>query len=274
MLKLSVGIEMIFSEYDFLSRLDATVDAGLSAVEMWSWRDKDLEKLNERRKRLNVDILGINLEPQVSILEGNNFPALCKNLLETCIVAKQLNCEFITAHLQEVPHGPGLQWYSYMSDNNIRTHREKQKKNYISALKEAVPIAEDHGITLLLEPLNTLIDHSGYFLSSSIEALNIIKEVGNPSLGLLFDCYHQQISEGSLITNISRDMDLVKHIHLADAPGRHEPGTGEINFKNVLKVVKEKGYNGHIGLEYIPKFNSLSSLQHIKLIIDELNGLQ
>jgi hydroxypyruvate isomerase len=104
----------------------------------------------------------------------------------------------------------------------------------------------------VLEPLNTLKDHRGYFLASSYEAFEIIEEVGSPAVKVLYDIYHQQITEGNLIPTITENIGLIGHFHVADVPGRHQPGTGEINYKNVFAAIDGSGYNRYVGLEYGP----------------------
>jgi len=270
---LSVGIELIFKQHDFLSRIDSVAKAGLPAIELWGWMDKDIDAIDESRRRHNLEIAVLNLDPPVNVLKGDAIPALTQAVKESCEAAVKLGCKRITSHLQEVPWGSGEEWYSFMGNAENSRLREEQLKNYIKALKAAAPIAEDSGVTLMLEPLNTLVDHSGYFLSSSIEAIEIIRQVDSTALRLLFDCYHQQITEGNLTDNLTRDISLVEHIHVADVPGRNEPGTGEINFLNVLAAAKRAGYNGYVGLEYIPTCDSLESMNHIRNIVEQVNSL-
>ena len=104
-------------------------------------------------------------------------------------------------------------------------------------------------MTIVLEPLNILVDHMGYYLVTSKEGFDVIREVNSPNVKLLFDVYHQQTSEGNLISNIRNNIDLIGHIHLGDVPGRKEPGTGEINYRNVFKAICESGYTGYCALE-------------------------
>ncbi|NLA77243.1 MAG: hypothetical protein GX851_05355, partial [Clostridiales bacterium] len=99
--------------------------------------------------------------------------------------------------------------------------------------------------------------------SSSYEGFGIVREVGSGNVKLLYDIYHQQITEGNLIPNIIKNIGLVGHFHAADNPGRHEPGTGEINYKNVFSAIDKSGYDGYIGLEYEPTLNSAESLKSL-----------
>ena len=104
----------------------------------------------------------------------------------------------------------------------------------------------------MVEPLNSSVDHPGYFLYSYEVAVKIMKEIDRPNIRLLYDIYHMQIMEGNLTKTIQQQLNRIGHIQLADNPGRHEPGTGEINFPNLFKFIDEAGYAGWIGLEYKP----------------------
>ena len=127
--------------------------------------------------------------------------------------------------------------------------RAAQHAICVETLKALAPLAEDAGIQIVLEPLNVLVNHKGYFLVTSAEGFEMIREVGSPNVKLLFDIYHQQISEGNLIPNIVNNIDLIGHFHIADNPGRKEPGTGEINYTNILKAIQQTSYNGYLAFE-------------------------
>ena len=130
--------------------------------------------------------------------------------------------------------------------------RAEQMTNAVAALREAAPILQKNGITAVVEILNTYVDHAGYFLSLVRDGAELVDRVGSPNVKLLFDIYHTQIMEGNLISNIRSNIDRIGHFHVGDVPGRHEPGTGEINYRNVFKAIYELGnrYQGYVGLEY------------------------
>jgi len=123
---------------------------------------------------------------------------------------------------------------------------------------------------LVIEPLNVLVDHPGYYLTTSAEGFEILDEVDSPNVKLLYDIYHQQVTEGNLIATITSHIAQIAHFHVADVPGRHEPGTGEINWVNVLRAIDEAGYAGYVGLEYMPTGATVESLEYIKAVV---NGL-
>lgn len=130
--------------------------------------------------------------------------------------------------------------------------RSEQMANAVAALREAAPILQKNGITAVVEILNTYVDHAGYFLYYVRDGAELVDRVGSPNVKLLFDIYHTQIMEGNLINNIRSNIERIGHFHVGDVPGRHEPGTGEINYRNVFQAIYELGdrFQGYVGLEY------------------------
>lgn len=124
-----------------------------------------------------------------------------------------------------------------------------QMANVIESLKRAAEILEPHGLTMVLEPLN-FRDHPGLFLTTSPQAYEICKAVDSPACKILFDIYHQQIQEGNLIPNITACWDEIAYFQIGDNPGRKEPTTGEINYKNVFKFIYDNGFKGILGMEH------------------------
>jgi hydroxypyruvate isomerase len=126
----------------------------------------------------------------------------------------------------------------------------QQTSNCIEALKRAAEIVEKTKMVLVLEPLNEKVDHAGYFVVYSEHAGEIIGGVNHPQVKILFDMYHQQISEGNIINHIDQYYDLIGYFQTGDVPGRREPYTGEMNYQNIFRHLYKKGYKGLIGLEH------------------------
>jgi hydroxypyruvate isomerase len=131
-----------------------------------------------------------------------------------------------------------------------RIHLDFQNSNVIEALKRAAGMLEPHGLVMVLEPLNTLRNHPGMFLTTTPQAHMICKAVGSPACKILYDAYHQQITEGNLIPNIDAAWSEIAYFQVGDNPGRNEPGTGEINYRNLFRHIHEKGYSGIVGMEH------------------------
>jgi hydroxypyruvate isomerase len=133
---------------------------------------------------------------------------------------------------------------------DTRLEMNYQTAHVVEALRRAAAICEPHGLVLVIEPLNTLRDHPGQFLTRIPQAYQICKAVGSPSCKILFDLYHQQITEGNLIPNIEAAWDEIAYFQVGDNPGRKEPGTGEINYGSVFRHIHGKGYTGIVGMEH------------------------
>ncbi|MBO2544656.1 TIM barrel protein [Salegentibacter sp. BDJ18] len=157
-----------------------------------------------------------------------------KEIRESVEVAKRVNAKWMTV----VP--------GYVDQ---RQNKQYQTANVIESLKRAADILEPHDLTMVLEPLN-FRDHPGLFLSESPQAYQICKAVNSPSCKILFDIYHQQIQEGNLIPNIEAGWDEIAYFQVGDNPGRNEPTTGEINYRNVFKYIHSKGFDGIVGMEH------------------------
>jgi hydroxypyruvate isomerase len=127
---------------------------------------------------------------------------------------------------------------------------ERQTQNVIAGLKKAAEIMEGSNLTLVLEPLNVRVDHAGYHVVTSEHAARIVDGVGSNHVKILFDIYHQQISEGNLTDNLDRYWDKIAYLQIGDVPGRKEPGTGEIRYQHLFRHVYEKGYQGMLGMEH------------------------
>lgn len=127
-----------------------------------------------------------------------------------------------------------------------------------------VDILEPHGLVMVLEPLN-FRDHPGLFLTESPQAFQICKAVDSPSCKILFDIYHQQIQEGNLIPNIDDSWDEIAYFQIGDNPGRKEPTTGEINYKNIFSFIYKKGYDGILGMEH---GNAIQGVEGEKALVD------
>jgi len=151
----------------------------------------------------------------------------------------------------EVAQRVNAKWMTVVpGDLHDRLRMGYQMANCVELLKRCCDIVEPHGRVMVIEPLNPLTDHPGEFLSESPQAFLICRAVNRPSCKILYDIYHQQITEGNLIANIDHCWDEIGYFQVGDNPGRAEPGTGEINYANVFRHIHQKGYDGIVGLEH------------------------
>ncbi len=240
--RFAANLTMLFTERPFLDRFAAAARAGFEAVEFlfpYAFEKAELKAaLTSNHLTLVLHNLpagnwekgdrGIACDPQ----RRAEFREGVTKAIEyaTALGCKQLNC---LAGI--VAPGDAAIAHDTLVDN----------------LKFAAPALEAAGLTLLLEPVNTR-DIPGFFVNRSAQALAIIDEVGAPNLKLQYDIYHAQVMEGDLARTIETNLARISHIQLADNPGRHEPGTGEINYQYLFRRIDELGYTGWIGCEYKP----------------------
>ena len=130
---------------------------------------------------------------------------------------------------------------------------EEKYESVLEGLKAIAPLAEEAGVTLLLEPLNSLVDHAGYFLDRSALGFELVRAVDSPRIKVLYDIYHMQVMEGNIIQTLTGNLDVIGHIHVADVPGRHEPGSGELNYANIMEALCQADYDKYVGFEFDPK---------------------
>lgn len=246
-MRFSVSVGAVFNKLDLVGGMKAARAAGYDAVEFWGWWDQDIKQIKAARNDLGLDIAALCTR-FISLVN----PALRKQyvdgLKETMDVALELGCRRIISQV-----GNDLPGVS----------RDHQHKSLANGLAECAPMLEKAGVTLVFEPLNTLVDHNGYYLYSSDEAFFLEAEVGSPSVKVLFDIYHQQIMEGNLISRIRSNIGRIGHFHAAGNPGRHELDNGEINYAQVFRAIRETDYNGFVGLEYFPVRDPAEGLREV-----------
>ncbi len=166
---------------------------------------------------------------------------------------KELQNEFIENIKGSIPVAKrvGAQWMTVVPGYvDLSKEKAYQTANVIDSLRRACELLEPQGLVMVLEPLNWWSNHAGQFLTEIPQAYEICRAVNSPSCKILFDIYHQQISEGNLIPNINKTWGEIGYFQIGDNPGRNEPTTGEINYKNVFKAIKDKKFKGILGMEH------------------------
>lgn len=253
----SACIEPMYSEIPFLDRFQAAKDDGFEFVEFWSWTDKDLDAVKAAAEAAGIGISGFNGDAELSLIDPAQKTDYLEFLKKSVAAAQKTGARSVTIHSNGLGEG-GL------VINDYRDLSDTVKLcAMFGTLIECAKIAEESGIQMNLEPLNITTDHVGNYLQTTRMAAEMTRLIGSPKLKVLYDAYHMQLNEGSLCDNIRRYADQLGHIHVADAPGRHEPGTGEINYAKVLSCLEESGYTGLIGFELIPETSTLEAVKAI-----------
>lgn len=256
MIKLSGCIEMLYRNLPIDERIRKVSALGMPAFEFWGFGNKDLNLINRLKQEVGLEIATFVADTGGSLVDPNTRPKFIEGIKRSIEAAKQVGCKNLLILVgNEIP--------------DVR--RSIQRNSIVESLKAVAKMAEDANITLNVEPLNVLVNHKGYYLSTSAEGFQIVSEVGSPSVKLLFDIYHQQITEGNLISNITANINNIGHFHVADVPGRHEPGSGEINYANIFKAISDSSYSGFVGLELVTTKPEEEALKPTLEMVAKLN---
>jgi hydroxypyruvate isomerase len=229
---------------DVVSQIDFMAETGFTAFEDNGMRERPVAEqeriasaLQRHDMRMGVFVANSNGFGQPSFTKGD--PAMRDKFLADCRTSV------------EVAKRVGARWMTVvMGDLHPRLEMDYQTANAVESLRRAVEIFEPHGLIMVLEPLNPWRDHPGMFLTKIPQAYLICKAVDSPACKILFDIYHQQITEGNLIPNIDLAWDEIAYFQIGDNPGRNEPTTGEINYRNVFRHIHGKAYDGVLGMEH------------------------
>ena len=244
----SVCLNALFGGLSIDQAIRSAHACGLNAFEIWGWWDADLEALTSAKAECGMHMTAMCTR-MVSLTDPEKREAYLNGLKETIGVAKRMRCSVLISQVgNELAH----------------LSREAQHQSIVDGLKACVPLLEEADMTLVIEPLNVLVDHPGYFLTRAEEAFAIVREVGSAQVRVLYDVYHQQITEGNLIPTIRKNAEWIGHVHIAGHPGRHEVlGLQEIHYPAVLAALAEAGYTGAVGLEYFPVEDAAEGLKKL-----------
>ncbi len=265
--KLSVRVEPLFPGLDLAGQMERVAEAGYQGFEFGDWRAANAAQITRLKNRLGL---------QCACLVGNRSvnpkgmglcdPAERGGFLKEIAASIDAAKRFETARLvvltgNRVPH----------------LSRDAQRASIVEGLKRGAELAAAGGVQLIVEVLNTLAkveplnpreNHANYYLNSTREAFDILRAVDSPHLKLLFDIYHVQIMEGNLIETIRANIASIGHFHVGDVPGRHEPGTGEINYRNVFRAIRATGFRDFVAMEYVPSKDAMTTLREAKTLAE------
>ena len=250
-LKLSPCVEWLFADggRPFAERIRAAATAGFRQVEFWTASNKDIVQVEDALRETGVAVTCFGSEPTGRLVDPKTHTEFLEGIERSTQMATRLEARSLIVVTGDAL--PGV-------------NRMRQHDAITQALVRAAPIASAAGVQLVLEPLNTRVDHAGYFLDSTAEGLDIVREVNHPAVRLLYDLYHSVVMGEEPEHVLGGSGHLVGHAHIADAPGRHEPGTGTIDWPRQLAALRAAGYTGVVGLEYMPKRDTESSLELIR----------
>jgi len=243
-MKISICIDAVLPGGNDAQKLHALKDAGCSAFEFWAWWDKDLSGIKQAMEETGLTCAAMCTR-FASLTLPDKRNDYIQGLRDSIKAAKSLGCGVLISQVGDDTGGD----------------RKEQHTSIAEGLKACASMLEDAGITLVVEPLNTKIDHKGYYLWSSAEGFNIIREVSSPNIRLLYDIYHQQLMEGNILNTVSANLDLIGHMHAAGVPGRRELDQSELDYRYIFSMLDKYGYPGYMGFEYFPAGDALNSIR-------------
>jgi len=253
-LKLSVRVEPLFRGMELPQTMEKVAEAGYQGFEFGNWRAQDAAAITKLKNKLGLEcacLVGNRaVNPKgMTLVDAADREAFLAEIRASTEAAKRFETtRLVTLTGNELPG----------------VSREAQHKSIVEGLQRAHDVVAPHGVTLIVEPLNTLVNHQGYYLNHTAEAFEIMREVASPNVKILFDIYHVQIMDGNLIDTMRKNIASIGHFHVGDVPGRHEPGTGEINYTNVFRAIRETGFHDFVAMEYMPSKDPMITLAEVK----------
>jgi hydroxypyruvate isomerase len=249
--KFNANLSMMFNEVDFLDRFACAAKAGFKGVEFLFPYAYDKNQLAELAQKHQLQVILFNMPPgdwnagdRGMACDPARHAEFQDNVAKAVDYARTLNCRQIHCMAGLKPRG---------------VNEEQMREAYITNLRFAGKELAKHDLTLLIEAINTR-DIPGFYLNYSRQAFDIMHYANVPNLKFQYDIYHMQIVEGDLAPTIEKHLAKIGHMQLADTPGRHEPGTGEINYDFLFRHIDKVGYQGWIGCEYRPAGNTEAGL--------------
>jgi hydroxypyruvate isomerase len=246
-MRLIACIEWLFKpeHEDLVDRIHAARDAGMAGVEFHLWRDKPLDPIERALDATGLTLRSFCIEPRRSLVDPDEHEQILAAVSDAIPVAQRF---------------AGAKMILASGFTRAGVPANAQQAAAIDVLKRAAALAQATGTVLLLEPVNMMVNGAPMFVQGVERGLDIVEAVGNPALQLLCDVYHSAVSGENLAAALADRMHLVGHVQVADTPGRHEPGSGVIDWPQVMNVLREDGYQGELGLEYLPAGGTLESL--------------
>jgi hydroxypyruvate isomerase len=237
---------------EFAERIRLAKAAGLDTVEFWRWSNKDLPAIESVLDETGVTVAAIVAEPMIAITDPANREAFLVGLNDTITVARRLGAKVLIAQ---------------SGDADPDKSRAEQADALAGTLTAAANLLRGTGIRIGLEPLNDRVDHPGYYLTSTRQGFDILDRVDRDEIGMTYDLYHSAVMDERTEDVARGRIRRIVHVHLADHPGRHEPGSGHIDLRHRLDWLRAAGYDGAVGLEYRPQGPTAETIAAARALI-------
>lgn len=230
---LTAYLNLVFREGSMVDRVDRVGAVGYEGIEVFGV-DRELASIARRVRERDLTwayLSGV----QPPLTDPTTRDAAIEHLSHRVELAERYDIR--TVNVKSGPRQEGLA-------------PTAQREAVVDGLQAVAHRAEGTGVTIVLEPVNTKVDHPGHFTATAEAGAELVGAVDHPSVRLLFDFYHEQVMRGDVIRSFGEHVDVIGHVHIADNPGRHQPGSGELNYANVLHAIDESSYAGFVGCEF------------------------
>ena len=255
MFRLSVCEGTVLRSLSFLERVRAIARAGFG-VDLWGWEENAIDAIAGDP---DIEICAMPGWVGGSMVHPDGIEAYLAGVKENLAVAERFGCRNLS-----ITTG-ALDAQGQMA-HAVAAHPAAVWISAYKCLSQVAELAEKHGVVYSLEQLNTKVDHAGYPLPRTEDVVRLIEQVGSQRIRLLCDIYHIQVEEGNVVQSIRDYRGYIGYVHVADVPGRHEPGTGEINYRQIAAVLREVGYDGVIGMEAFPEAGDFEAMERFRAL--------
>lgn len=256
MLTLTSNLELNYPDIDSVpDRIDAARAAGFTEAEMWMTFDRDLGAIKAALDETGVRLVSLVAEPRMNTAWPDaDLDVFMNGLRRSVDNGRTLGAEFVILD-------PGLGFPG--------EKREIQQNRLVDIYGRAAESIRESGVTLVMEAVNTRVDHPGLLIDRNLDVAAMVRAVDAPNLRMLFDVYHSAAGGEDLATEFAAAADLVDYVHIADFPGRGEPGTGAIDWARILDVLDAGGYSGSISLEFIPSTDLATAVAYFRSLVEQ-----
>lgn len=244
-MKHSISLKFMWSDRALPERATRAAEHNFDLVELWDWRNEPVDDLAAACRDAGIGIAGFFGHSHGGLRDPSQRDDVLASLAESVEVAERVGATQLHMFSDDIGFDsviakpPPLAWQS-------------QWQSCLDGLRECVALVEGKGINLVLESINTVFV-PGYFLSHAGKSLALCRAIDHPQVTMFFDCFHQQLVAGRLLENLLAALPWTQAVHIADVPGRHQPGTGEINFYGIKRVLEDRGYDRQLTFETVPK---------------------
>ena len=263
-MKYSICIENFYKAILFEDKFAAAKRDGFEYCEFWTWKNRDRVRVKKAIADSGMKIAFFSGDDEYSLINPDKNSMYVDFLKKSMEKAKEIHCSYL------IIHSDALEKDGNTKEIGKPLSYEAKLLNMYKVLKSIAPFAEKEDITLVLEPLNTRVgeprSHKNYFLKYPEPTFELTRQVGSGKVKVLYDIYHMQLMAGNIIKTLEKNIDQLGYIHVADVPGSHEPGTGELNHDNILKALDSMGYAGFVGFELLPSETDEKAFEAIKRI--------